>query len=127
MRCGVSPKGVISFGFSAGAAAGAVSYDAWRRAHGFSDQDAPTPTEVTLRLLQERGAITPELTEAMLGAIAPDIMNAVRTAQQTSSVAPIPTAVQDILKQATGEVTPPAEPEAEPEAEAEPEQAPTNE
>ena len=106
---------------------GAVSYDAWRRAHGFSDQDAPTPTEVTLRLLQERGAITPELTEAMLGAIAPDIMNAVRTAQQTSSVAPIPTAVQDILKQATGEVTPPAEPEAEPEAEAEPEQAPTNE
>jgi hypothetical protein len=97
---------------------GAVSYDAWRRAHGFSDQDAPTPTEVTLRLLQERGAITPELTEAMLGAIAPEIMNAVKDAQQASSVAPIPPAVQDILKQATGEQ--PAEP-TEPEAPAAPE------
>ena len=97
---------------------GAVSYDAWRRAHGFSDQDAPTPTEVTLRLLQERGAITPELTEAMLGAIAPEIMNAVKDAQQASSVAPIPPAVQDILQQATGQQ--PAEP-TEPEAPAAPE------
>jgi len=95
---------------------GAVSYDTWRRAHGFSDQDAPTPTEVALRLLQDRGSITPELTEAMLGAVAPEIMNAVKDAQQASSVAPIPPAVQDILKQAAGEQ--PAEPEtpAEPEA-----------
>jgi hypothetical protein len=105
---------------------GAVSYDTWRRAHGFSDQDAPTPTEVALRLLQDRGSITPELTEAMLGAVAPEIMNAVKDAQQASSVAPIPPAVQDILKQAAGEQpTEPAESEepakpAEPEAPAAP-------
>jgi hypothetical protein len=104
---------------------GAVSYDAWRRAHGFSDQDAPTPTEVTLRLLQERGAITPELTEAMLGAIAPEIMNAVKDAQQASSVAPIPPAVQDILQQATGQQpAEPTEPEAPAASEAEAPEAP---
>lgn len=81
---------------------GAVSYDAWRRAHGFSDQDAPTPNEVALRMLQERGVLTPELTEAMLGAVSPDLMNAVRSSQQADSVAPIPPEVQEALKQATG-------------------------
>ena len=102
----------------AGLDRGAVSYQTWRRAHGFSDQDAPTPTEVALRMLSERGMITPELTEAMLGAIAPDVMQAVRTSQQETSVAPLPPEVEKILKQATGletddsaeqEETPPAE------------------
>jgi hypothetical protein len=80
---------------------GAVSYDAWRRAHGFSDQDAPTPTEMAIRMLSERGAITPELTEAMLGAIAPDVMNAIRTSQQAASVAPLPPEVEQALQQAS--------------------------
>jgi hypothetical protein len=81
---------------------GAVSYDAWRRAHGFSDQDAPTPTELALRMLTERGVLTPELTEAMLAAVSPDMMNAVRGAQQASSVAPLPPDVQQVLDQAAG-------------------------
>jgi hypothetical protein len=76
----------------------AVSADAWRRAHGFNDTDAPTPKEVALRLLQEKGAITPELTEAMLGAIAPDVMKATRLASQASSLAPIPPEVERLLK-----------------------------
>lgn len=95
---------------------GAVSYDTWRRAHGFSDQDAPTPNEVALRMLTERGVLTPELTEAMLAAVSPDMMNAVRGAQQASSVAPLPQEVQDVLQQAAGQAggeEPPAEqPEA---------------
>ncbi len=91
---------------------GAVSYDAWRRAHGFSDQDAPTPTELALRMLQERGTLTPELTEAMLNAVSPEIMNSVRDAQQASSVAPLPPDVEDILKRAAGEA--PTEAPAEP-------------
>jgi len=78
----------------------AISADTWRRAHGFSDQDAPTATEVALRLLQDRGVVTPELTEAMLGAVAPDVMNAVREAQQGSSVAPLPPEVEEALKNA---------------------------
>ena len=84
----------------------AISLDAWRRAHGFSSADAPTSNEMALRLLSERGAITPELTEAMLQALAPEIMDAVKQAQQASSVAPIPADVQQILEQATGEQAP---------------------
>ena len=85
---------------------GAISLDTWRRAHGFSSADAPTSNEMALRLLSERGAITPELTEAMLQALAPEIMDAVKQAQQASSVAPIPADVQQILEQATGEQAP---------------------
>ena len=81
----------------------AVSMDTWRRAHGFSDQDAPTPTELTVRLLRERAVFTPEMTEALLGAIAPDMMNAARSAQQQASPAPIPPEVQEVLQQATGQ------------------------
>jgi hypothetical protein len=80
---------------------GAISYDSWRRAHGFSMSDAPSTNEVAIRLLQEKGAITPELTEAMLAAVAPDVMNAVRNAQQASSVAPLPPEVEQLLQQAT--------------------------
>jgi hypothetical protein len=76
---------------------GAVSYHTWRRAHGFSDADAPSPNEVAIRMMYEKGALTPELTEAMLGAIAPDIMGSVRNAQQEASVAPIPPEVQQAL------------------------------
>lgn len=56
----------------------AVSYETWRRAHGFSDADAPTPTEVALRMMIEKGMITPELTEAMLMTFAPDAMESVK-------------------------------------------------
>jgi hypothetical protein len=78
----------------------AVSANTWRRAHGFSDQDAPTPTEVAIRLLQEKGVITPEFTEAMLGAVAPDVMNQIRGSQQANSVAPLPPEVEQALQQA---------------------------
>lgn len=81
----------------AGLDRGAISMDTWRRAHGFSMSDAPTPTEVALTLLKEKGVITPELTESMLSAIAPDVMNAVRQTQQAQSAAPIPPEVQQAL------------------------------
>lgn len=79
----------------------AISYNAWRRAHGFSDADAPDGTEVALRMMMERGQVLPETTESMLGAIAPDLMNRVREASQASSVAPIPPEVQQALDNAT--------------------------
>ena len=75
----------------------AVSYDTWRRAHGFSDQDAPSPMELAMRLIISKGAITPELTEAMLGAVAPELMEKVKGIAQASSVAPVPPEVQNIL------------------------------
>ena len=90
----------------------AVSFDTWRRSHGFSDQDAPSPEELALRLVVNKGAITPELTEALLSAVAPDLMAAVKGAVQAESNAPIPADVQQILD--GGAPTEPAGAEAVP-------------
>ena len=92
---------------------GVISQEAWRRAHGFSQSDAPTPTEIALRLLNERGTITPELTEAMLAAFAPEAMNAVRDAAQAQSVAPMDPALQQQLDQALAKPEQPAPPAQE--------------
>lgn len=76
---------------------GAISYDTWRRAHGFDDTDAPTAAELAIRMLFEKGGISPELTEAMLSALAPELMGATRNAAQGASVGPIPSEVQNML------------------------------
>ena len=97
----------------------AVSFQTWRRAHGFSEADAPSPTELGLRILLEKGMITPELSEAMLAAVAPEIIEAARQAQQGQSVGPIPDDLSQALQGQvpTGEPAPegegaPAAPEA---------------
>lgn len=77
---------------------GAISFDTWRRSHGFTDADAPSPDEVVLRTILEKGMITPELTEAVLAAVAPDVLNKAREVQQATSVAPVPPDVQQILQ-----------------------------
>jgi hypothetical protein len=76
----------------------AVSYDTWRRTHGFSEADAPSADEVALRLVFEKGVITPELTEAVLNSLAPDVFAATREAQQAQSVAPIPPEIEQLLQ-----------------------------
>ena len=76
----------------------AVSFDTWRRTHGFSEADAPSPEEVALRMIMEKGAITPELTEAVIGAIAPDLMASTRQSQQENSVAPVPSELSQLLQ-----------------------------
>jgi hypothetical protein len=90
----------------------AVSMEAWRRAHGFSAADAPDAKEVAIRLLVEKGAISPELTEAMINAISPEFMNKIREVQNAGSPAPIPPEIQQALDEAAG-VTPvePTQPE----------------
>lgn len=88
---------------------GAVSYETWRRAHGFSNADAPTSNEIAIRMLFEKGAITPELTESMLATVAPEMMEAVRNAQQATSVAPLPPGLEDVLKGATQSIQAPTE------------------
>jgi len=80
----------------------AVSLDTWRRAHGFSEQDAPSPTELGLRLLVEKGALTPELSESLLTVVAPDIMKAARQASMQQSGNAVPPEVDQLLAQATG-------------------------
>jgi hypothetical protein len=82
----------------AGFEKGAISYDTWRRLHGFTDSDAPTSDEAVLRMILEKGMITPELTEAVINAIAPEIMNKAREVQQSTSVAPVPSNIQQMLE-----------------------------
>lgn len=90
----------------------AVSYETWRRAHGFSASDAPDANELAIRMLVEKGALSPELTQAMIGAIAPEVMKSVRDSQQADSVAPVPQEIQQILENATP-TAPPAPAEEE--------------
>ena len=103
----------------------AVSYDTWRRSHGFSDQDAPTPQELALRLIINKGAITPELTEAMLSAVAPEIMALVKDVSQSQNVAPMPPELQQVLSGQPAAPAPGGEaPAAAPEQAAPPAAAP---
>jgi hypothetical protein len=98
----------------------AVSYDTWRRAHGFSESDAPSPTEIALRMVMEKGMITPELTEAMLNAVAPEVMEATRTAAQAQSVGPIPPGLEQMLQGQPAPAAPAAPAEGAPAPEAPP-------
>jgi hypothetical protein len=70
---------------------------------------------MALRILMEKGAITPELTEAMLAAVAPEVIEATRAAQQASSVAPIPPEIQQMLQGGQPPAAPETEPASEPE------------
>jgi hypothetical protein len=87
----------------------AVSFETWRRAHGFSSADAPEAKEVAIRMLMEKGTLSPEMTQAMLAAIAPEVTQAATDAQQAQSAAPMPPEIQQILDQAAGAA--PAAPE----------------
>ena len=89
----------------------AVSFDTWRRAHGFSTADAPDPKEIALRLLIEKGSVSPELTQQMINSISPEIMNKIREVQQAESVAPVPPEIEQILNQAAGAPSPAPETE----------------
>ncbi len=84
-----------------------ISGDAWRRTHGFSSSDAPTDTEIALRVLVEKGQITPELTEAMLSVFTPDTMARVRG----NATGDLPADVQRVMELARGTVAPTTETE----------------
>jgi hypothetical protein len=90
----------------------AVSFDAWRRAHGFSEADAPDPTELALRMVVTKGMITPEFTEGLLNVIAPELYGKVRDSAMAQSGAEIPDDVDQMLQQSAVNGNPAAAPEA---------------
>lgn len=101
----------------------AISYETWRRAHGFSEGEAPTPTEVALRMVFEKGAVTPELTAQVLESLAPDLMAQIRAANQAQSVAPIPPNLEEAINPQAPALEEPQAPEEEaPQEEAAPPQ-----
>ena len=103
-----------------------ISGDAWRKAHNFTDDDAPTSTEIALRLLLDKGNLTPELAESLLTVIAPEVMQAVRDASQAANPE---TALTPDVENALGgeeEVAPPAETEPPSQQPENTDQVPTN-
>ena len=91
----------------------AVSYDAWRRAHGFSESDAPDPREYALRLIAQKGQITPELTEGLLRSVSPELMESFRGGMQEANGAAIPPEIDQLLSGNTPDAESPAAEEAE--------------
>lgn len=85
----------------------AVSWKTWRRTHNFTEEDAPEPLEVATRMLLDKGPMSPELAEALLGVIAPDVMEKVRDASQASNPAPLPPEVANALGLETPAQPPP--------------------
>lgn len=91
----------------------AVSFEAWRNAHGFSEADAPTPNEVALRLMFQKGAITPELTESILKSFAPDIIAQAAEQHKADSVGPLTPEIEQALNPGSAEEAPAEEAPAE--------------
>lgn len=86
----------------------AVSDEAWRRSHGFSDEDAPSKEEVIRRLLIDKTQLLPELSEALMAWWAPQIMAEVRRANEATGGGSLPQEIQDVLLPDDGAA--PAEP-----------------
>ncbi len=77
-----------------------ISHEAWRRAHGYSEHDAPTPEELLRRLALERAVIPPDMSPALIEMINPDFFEKARAAGQES--AGIPQDVASLLEGGTG-------------------------
>lgn len=58
-----------------------ISGEAWRRAHGFSDADAPTEEEIALRLALEKGLVSEAVMERILMLNFPNVFNGLRDDQ----------------------------------------------
>jgi hypothetical protein len=53
-----------------------LSGDAWRREHGFSDQDAPDENEIARRMALEKAELPPEMAAALFNLLLPNILKA---------------------------------------------------
>lgn len=99
----------------------ALSAEAWRRSHGYSEADAPSQDELVKRVVLDRGAVTPEISTAVLQILAPTLLGMIREQSLANSpVDPLSPAAQDIIDgKAAGDGTsvaerPPANPEPQP-------------
>ena len=72
-----------------------ISADAWRRAHSFSDADAPTEDELARRLALEKVQIPEDATQTLLMQVLATIFAA--AAEAAGAAQPIPEALQEEL------------------------------
>jgi hypothetical protein len=87
-----------------------ISAAAWRRSHGFTEDDKPEGDELAKRMIIEKGVLSPELTEAILQQIAPDLFGAAREAHQQATGSPLPPEVQQALGTPPSQAAPPPPP-----------------
>ena len=55
-----------------------ISHGAWRRANGYSEADAPTPTEEATLLVRDKGIISQDATDRVLSINFPGIFNGIQ-------------------------------------------------
>lgn len=105
-----------------------VSAAAWRRAHGFTEDDKPSGEEIVKRMIVEKGQLSPELTESVLGQISTALFAAMRGAHEQAGGSTLPPEVQQALgvppSQAPAATPAPAPAPAAPQAAPAPEVAP---
>jgi len=63
----------------------AISAEAWRRANGFNDSDAPTGLELIQRLAGDKGLLSEPVVEAALRTLAPELFDKIRSEEQAAS------------------------------------------
>lgn len=78
---------------------GAINDAAWRRAHGYSEHDAPTPEERLLKLALARAVIPPDMSPALIESIYPEFF--VKQRAEGQAEAGIPSDVADLLNGGT--------------------------
>lgn len=94
---------------------GALSYEAWRRSHGYPEADAPTQDEMVKRAVLNRGPVTPEIATAILQILAPTLLGQVRDQSLANSpVPPLSQDAQDVLDGTSAAERPPVNPEPQP-------------
>ncbi len=93
-----------------------ISDEAWRRAHGFTEDDKPDGEELARRMIIEKGPLAPELVEAVLQQIAPQLFGQMREAHQQQTGSPLPPEVQQALGTPPSQSVPPPPPGGAPAA-----------
>jgi hypothetical protein len=102
----------------AGLANGSISQAAWRRAHGWSEHDAPEPDEVLRKLAIQRAVIPPDMSPALIEMLDPEFFAKAR--QSGQDAAGIPSDVAQLLEGGTGVESPTPAAEGAPAAPAAP-------
>ena len=72
-----------------------LSAEAWRAAHGFGDNDAPDEEEITRRMALEKSTIPPEVAQALLQWLMPEVLGEAQQANRAASPFP-PELVQQL-------------------------------
>jgi hypothetical protein len=70
---------------------------AWRREHGFGDEDAPTEAELGMMLLTSGVVLPPDVQMSLLQAMLPKILGAQRQQNLDHQPVPFPQSAQDVL------------------------------